>query len=1018
MQGVSSLFFLYSIILGVVMKVLQRGAPLAQFVLVLWVMFSVNGSFAQSSAPIAEFPTFNGGVNAIAVAGNTIYVGGSFTQATNSPQNGGATLTRTRLAAVSAATGEILPWSPSANDIVNTIATDGATVYVGGIFTIVNGQTRNRIAALDASGNLTAWNPNPSGLQVSAIALANGTVYVGGAFSAIGGQGRNSIAALSPITGLATAWNPNASGIVTNILGYGSNIYLAGGFSNVGGQSRFGFAEIDANTGLATALNRIVFGNQTLATDGIFMYLGGGFTTINATPRNKIARINIATGNIDAWNPNALGTQRVSSILPTNNGIFAGGTFTTIGGQARNYLAKLEADGTSATWNPNIAGVSVNTLAQTTDILLVGGTFATVGGQTRANFAAFSLQSNALTSFSPTSGGAGTTVILRGNGFIGASAVSVGGIPVESFTVNSNNQITAVLGAGQPTTGGAQLVTVTVPGSVLSLGGFMYGAIGTPPSGNPPRDTTIPPTPRTTVYSIDPAQFTFGTPIRIYGAELTNATGLLIGGVPVSNFRVLDDNNATGVVGAVPLNDRIQVTGVPSIFLTFSGIGVQYLRPQAPTVTAFTTNGQLTTSSDNSSIFARILNLRSDASAFIQEGFMAGTGLFANSERFAIAMTRRNDSTDVVFTLPDYLRTAGIKTITVVNPDGQYASFSITVLPSATPLTLVNANDGTKSFAFTVSLKTTTIPLRGIGIDRTANAVLRSYSTWLENGKPRLLASFSVPIRVHNSTSASAELSWDFVSNVFSSYWYLLFQDFQLVVVNNDGSADSIRISMNAPPRPIVRSTEVQHTANGRNLIIRGKNFFGDVGVFIGQFITVKLPLVRPLEGDSLVIARIPEDFTTRKPITEFPTVFGFLTNPDRASDFFRLASASLEPEAIIGQSMSYSAENFNSFATNPAHLANNSEERFETLAIKHQQSDEPSGFIIAPNPTDNLVYIRLGNTDVIASVRVRDTRGALLKETVQPTSTIALGALSAGTYIIEVQTVAGQTFRRFISKR
>ena len=55
----------------------------------------------------------------------------------------------------------------------------GATVYAGGRFTSIGGQTRNHLAALDAaSGAATAWNPHPSDCVYS-LAWSEGTLYVG-----------------------------------------------------------------------------------------------------------------------------------------------------------------------------------------------------------------------------------------------------------------------------------------------------------------------------------------------------------------------------------------------------------------------------------------------------------------------------------------------------------------------------------------------------------------------------------------------------------------------------------------------------------------------------------------------------------------------------------------------------------------------------------------------------------------------------------------------------------------------
>jgi uncharacterized repeat protein (TIGR01451 family) len=53
-----------------------------------------------------------------------------------------------------------------------------------------------------------------------------------------------------------------------------------------------------------------------------------------------------------------------------------------------------------------------------------------------------------ITSFTPASGGAGTSITLTGTNFNGATAVSFGGVAASSLTVNSATSITAVVGTG------------------------------------------------------------------------------------------------------------------------------------------------------------------------------------------------------------------------------------------------------------------------------------------------------------------------------------------------------------------------------------------------------------------------------------------------------------------------------------------------------------------------------------------------------------------------------------------
>ena len=65
-----------------------------------------------------------------------------------------------------------------------------------------------------------------------------------------------------------------------------------------------------------------------------------------------------------------------------------------------------------------------------------------------------------ITSFAPTSGPVGTSVIITGTGFTGATAVAFNGSPAASFSVASDTQITATVPADA--TSGA--IAVTTPG--------------------------------------------------------------------------------------------------------------------------------------------------------------------------------------------------------------------------------------------------------------------------------------------------------------------------------------------------------------------------------------------------------------------------------------------------------------------------------------------------------------------------------------------------------------------------
>jgi energy-converting hydrogenase Eha subunit B len=281
----------------------------------------------------------NGPVYAIAPAGDKVYIGGSFNRV--GPYTGGVfdsihSVARNNIAALDATTGKALPWNPNAGYNSNqsacilALAVSGTTVYAGGIFNTIGGQSRNNIAALDmTTGNATTWNPNANG-RVQSIAVNGTTVYAGGTFDSIGGKKRNNIAALDATTGNATSWNPNADDNVNTLDVSGSTVYAVGGFTTIGGQSRNYIAALDVTTGNATAWNPNAEGPlYSFVVNGTTVYAGGVFYSIGGQSRGFIAALDTATGNALAWNPNALSSdvwnRGVYSLALNGTTIYAGG---------------------------------------------------------------------------------------------------------------------------------------------------------------------------------------------------------------------------------------------------------------------------------------------------------------------------------------------------------------------------------------------------------------------------------------------------------------------------------------------------------------------------------------------------------------------------------------------------------------------------------------------------------------------------------------------------------------------
>jgi len=433
-------------------------------------------------------PNANGTVNAVAVSGSTVYIGGFFSGATAINGN----LTRNRIAAIDATSGTATSWNPNANSAVNAIAVSGSTVYIGGQFngaTAINGNlTRNRLAAIDATtGTATSWDPNANG-TVSAIAVQGNEVYAGGTFTLINVVTRNRIAAIDLTTGRPTSWNPNAGATVFAIAVSGSTVYIGGAFNGAnsinGNLTRNRIAAIDAITGTATSWDPNT--NSTvnaIAVSGSTVYIGGVFSGANSIngnlTRNHIAAIDATTGTATSWDPNASGTVR--AIVVSGSTVYVGGDFngaTAINGNlTRNYIAAIDSTtGTATSWDPN-ANSTVNAIAISGSTVYIGGLFngatALNGNLTRNCIAAVDATTGTATSWNPNATNVARAIVVSG------STVYIGGTFNGTNAINGNltrNYIAAI----DSTTGTATswnpnangtVNAIAVSGSTVYIGG-------------------------------------------------------------------------------------------------------------------------------------------------------------------------------------------------------------------------------------------------------------------------------------------------------------------------------------------------------------------------------------------------------------------------------------------------------------------------------------------------------------------------------------------------------------------
>lgn len=292
-------------------------------------------------------------------------------------------------------------WNPDIGGAVYALAQDAdGAILVGGRFAYVDGVLSPNLAKLASGGDGSidpTWSPAPNG-PVFAMAVSGFTLYIGGLFTDIDGVARQHIGSvLTPGAGAVLAWNPGADrpvyalSVVDPL--FGDDFVIAGGFfTQIGGQARNHLAKLSVATGNAEpgwnpSPNSAVY---SLANDGTFVFAGGEFTQIGAQPRARLARIAISGPGqpVAGWTPAADGTVRYLGLSSPN--LYVGGNFTSIGSTARGGVARLSAatGALDAAWDPGAAGAQVNVVRTRSDgVIYVGGAFRTMAGQPRLSLA-------------------------------------------------------------------------------------------------------------------------------------------------------------------------------------------------------------------------------------------------------------------------------------------------------------------------------------------------------------------------------------------------------------------------------------------------------------------------------------------------------------------------------------------------------------------------------------------------------------------------------------------------------
>jgi uncharacterized delta-60 repeat protein len=252
-----------------------------------------------------------------------------------------------------------------ANGAVYSVAaqTDGK-VLIGGLFTSVNGEGRSNVARLNADGTLdSAFLNGLAGTDggVAAVAVQlDGKVVLGGLFSTVNGESRNRIARLNADGTLDTTFLNELAGadggVAAVLVQPDGKVLIGGSFTRVNGVIRNRVARLNPEGTLdMTFLNSSYRPDDTvtslaLQTNGKVV-VGGLFTlTAGRISRNGVALLR-PDGTLDGSFQNEAGgvggpsdsSGAVHAVaIQEDANVLAGGRFTTVNGVPASGFARLQ----------------------------------------------------------------------------------------------------------------------------------------------------------------------------------------------------------------------------------------------------------------------------------------------------------------------------------------------------------------------------------------------------------------------------------------------------------------------------------------------------------------------------------------------------------------------------------------------------------------------------------------------------------------------------------------------------
>lgn len=454
------------------------------------------GSMVARSAPITLSSGsrlsygVQGQVNAIAVLGTDVYVGGNFTRACNNASCS-QYVTARNIVRWDGSAWRALGTGAGVNGFVTALVVAGTNVYVGGNFSSICGNS-NCTGGGTAAANIAVWDGNSwsaagGGLNntVQALVFDGRYVYAGGSFYNNPPSTVTFLASWDTAAG-TPVWQGVGGGVGGTVYALAlssTDLYVGGSFTTV---------------------------STTVPARNIARWANGSWTALGAGPPQRVNALAIGAGGVFAgcnettgpglnqwggstWSAVGGGLDgAVNALAMLGNDLYVGGVFALGSGVGLNGVAKW--DGTSFTgFASGVDQNGVSALAVQGSDVYLGGAFAYLCGNLACN--AGNLQVNSVARAAPAAGVSTTSAssISSTSATLNGQVNANGSSDTVTFEWGSSpTTLTGTLTATPSTVSGASTTTVSAQVSALIPNtSYSYRVVATNSVGWTVRGSTV-----------------------------------------------------------------------------------------------------------------------------------------------------------------------------------------------------------------------------------------------------------------------------------------------------------------------------------------------------------------------------------------------------------------------------------------------------------------------------------------------------------------------------------------------